>query len=147
MHTLKNVILKHQDQFCRQSQDFVTGDNHSVSFANITMHFIIQFIASDLKKIALFKRFIEDIIFFSIGNNQTIMVIQCLKATFFKYGLELFFREAGTDSLESEVEFLDVNHVIDNTNPFGFITRNYVKPTAVHRKLLHGSSHHPPSVF
>ena len=49
--------------------------------------------------------------------------------------------------MKSEVEFLDVNHVIDNTDPFGFITRNYEKPTAVHRRFLHGSSHHPPSVF
>ena len=147
MHTLENVILKHQDQFYRQSQGLVTGDNHSVSLANITMHFIIQSIASDLTKTVLFKRFIDDIIFLSIGNNQTIMIKQCLKAAFSKYGLELSFREASTDSLESEVEFLDVNHVIDNTNPFGFITRNYVKPTAVHRRFLHGSSHHPPSVF
>ena len=147
MHTLGNVILKHQDQFYRQSQGLVTGGNHSVSLANITMHFIIQSIASDLKKTVLYKRFIDDIIFLSIGNNQTIMVKQCLKATFSKYGLELSFREASTDSLESEVEFLDVNHVIDNTNSFGFITRNYVKPTAVHRRFLHGSSHHPPSVF
>ena len=146
-HTLENVSLKHQDQFYRQSQGLVTGDNHSVSLANITMHFIIQFIASDLKKTILFKRFIDDIIFLSIGNNQTIMIKQCLKATFSKYGLELSFCEASTDSLESEVEFLDVNHVIGNTNPFGFITRNYVKPTAVHRRFLHGSSHHPPSVF
>ena len=75
------------------------------------------------------------------------MIKQCLKVTFSKYGLELSFREASTDSLESEVEFLDVNHVIDNMNPFGFITGNYVKPTAVHRRFLHGSSHHSPSVF
>ena len=147
MHTVENAILKHQDQFYRQSQGLVTEHNHSVSLANITMHFIIQSIASDLKKTVLFKRFIDDIIFLSIGNNQTIMIKQCLKTIFSKYGLELSFREASTDSLESEVEFLDVNHVIDNTNPFGFITRNYVKPTAVHRRFLRGSSHHPPSVF
>ena len=49
--------------------------------------------------------------------------------------------------MEKEVEFLDVNHVLDSDDPAGFITRDFVKPTAVGRVFLNGSSYHPSNVF
>ena len=46
-----------------------------------------------------------------------------------------------------EVEFLDVNHVIDAEDPVRFITKDFVKPTAVGRVFLNGTSYHPTSTF
>ena len=40
-----------------------------------------------------------------------------------------------------------MNHVIDPTCSAGFYTTNFIKPTAIHRVFLNGSSYHPPSIF
>ena len=66
---------------------------------------------------------------------------------FGKESLKLTFRHIHSRSVEKEVEFLDVNHVIDSEDPVGFITRDFVKPTAIGRVFLNGSSYHPSSVF
>jgi len=42
---------------------------------------------------------------------------------------------------------LDVNHCIAADSVFGFVTKDFVKPTSVGRRFIHGSSHHPPPTF
>ena len=135
LFTIDNVILKYQDYYYKQKQGLAPGDNHSVSLAN------------SLNKTILLKRLINDIIFLAIGKQTTCEVKKCLEAQFKENQLELIFRETNTFELDGRVEFLDVDHVIDSTSPIGFITRDYVKPTAKFRRFLHGASHHPVSVF
>ena len=42
---------------------------------------------------------------------------------------------------------MDVNHVMDAEDLIGFVTKDFVKPTAVGRVFLNGSSYHPISTF
>ena len=62
-------------------------------------------------------------------------------------GLELTFRQICTNDNSGSVEFLDVNHCIAADTVFGFVTKDFVKPTSVGRRFIHGSSHHPPSTL
>ena len=56
-------------------------------------------------------------------------------------GLELTFRQICTNDNSGSVEFLDVNHCIAADTVFGFVTKDFVKPTSVGRRFIHGSSH------
>jgi len=55
-HPIWRPVIYHQ------KNGFVTDDNHSVSLANIVVHYILQPIAGMLREAALFRRFIVDII-------------------------------------------------------------------------------------
>ena len=50
MFCLDNVVIQHKEQFFKQANGIITGDNHSVSIANITMHYVIWPIAKYLEK-------------------------------------------------------------------------------------------------
>ena len=63
MLTLELVIIQHGQHFYKQSNGIITGDNHSVSLANIAMHFATTPAFPILKKAVIYKRFIDDIIF------------------------------------------------------------------------------------
>jgi len=147
MYCLNNVVTRFRDNFYVQKDGIVTGDNHSVSLANIAVHFVILPIARTLKKAELFKRFIDDIIWFSYGENATECIENALTAAFQEYDLELVFRKISTDDSGQTLEFLDVCHEITGDSQKGFVTMEFVKPTSVDRCFLHGASHHPPSVY
>jgi len=51
------------------------------------------------------------------------------------------FRQACTADQKDEVEFLDVNHCITADDDFGFVTEDFVKPTAEGRQFINGKSH------
>ena len=74
----------------------VTGDNHSVSLANIALHYLILPISSTINQSVLFKRFIDDIIWLSYGLDTTTKIKQALICEFQKYDLELSFRKVNT---------------------------------------------------
>ena len=61
--------------------------------------------------------------------------------------MKLIFRHVHAESEQKEVEFLDVNHIIDKDDPAYFITRDFVKPTAIGRVFLNGTSYHPVSTL
>ena len=147
MYCLKNVVVQNDDKFYNQDEGIITGDNHSVSLANITLHHIILPISNDLNKSELFKRYIDDIIWISQTKTLTDDIEQTLSDTFNSAGLKLTFRRVSTLENNKTLEFLDVDHVIDPICSAGFYTTNFVKPTAVHRVFLNGSSYHPPSIF
>jgi len=42
---LNNVVTQYGDQLYIQKNGIITGDNHSVSLANITVHYVLQPIA------------------------------------------------------------------------------------------------------
>ena len=56
MTCLNNVILQYLDKFYVQENGIVTGDNHSVSTANICMHYILLLLAKVLNKTVVFKK-------------------------------------------------------------------------------------------
>ena len=59
---LNNMVTQYGDQLYIQKNGIITGDNHSVSLANISVHYILHPIADVLNEAELFRRFIDDII-------------------------------------------------------------------------------------
>jgi len=107
---LNNVVTQYGDQLYTQNNGIVTGDNQSVSLANIAVHYILQPIAGVLRETALFRRFIDDIIWIATSKLSNENIRQALTSAFVNSGLELTFRQACTADKKGEVEFLDVNH-------------------------------------
>ena len=147
-HCWKNVILQFENHFYKQTTGIITGDNHSVSIANITFHSILLPIAKTIKQSQLFKRFIYDIIWLSIGKTTTQDIQKALNNVFESACLKLDFRHICTHlQIPGHLEFLDVDHVINNNCNCGFFTKDFIKPTALNRSFLHGSSYHTPHIF
>ena len=147
MFCLENVITQFGKKFYKQKTGIVAGDNHSISLANIVMHFIIEQIRGNLKRTELFRRYIDDIFFISFGFSNTKSIQTGLTNIFQNNGLTLTFREVNNRQTGQGVEFLDVFHQIEEDNPIGFVTKNFTKPTAAGRTFLHGNSYHPLLVF
>ena len=59
---LNNVVIQYKEGFFTQSIGIVTGDNHYVSLANITLHYVILPVSDIINQAVLFKRYIDDII-------------------------------------------------------------------------------------
>ena len=148
-HCLDNVIVQHLDSFYGQINGIITGDNHSVSVANITLHYILLPAADTINRAVIFKRFIDDIVWLSYDLDTTNEIQNLVSFTFEENKLEVLFRRICTEEnqQQSRMEFLDVEHQIDRKSVAGFFTRDYTKPTAMERTFLHGQSHHPPAVF
>ena len=146
---LDNIIVQYENDFFVQERGIVTGDNHSVSIANITLHYVLLPFAKTINHSQIFKRFIDDIVWLSFGQNTTQTIKNAILTAFCANDLEISFRQIQTGSLEqnTSMEFLDVDHVIDSTAVGGFYTKEFIKPTALNRTFLHGKSHHPISVF
>ena len=147
MYCLENVVVQYGTKFYNQPQGIITGDNDSVSLANIALHYVLLPIADVLNKTIVFRRFIDDIIWFSRSKELTERIQLELLNTFKNNGLNLVFRRISTAKEGESLEFLDVDHHIRSSCRGGFYTKNFVKPTAVDRVFLNGSSHHPRSVF
>ena len=54
---------------------------------------------------------------------------------------KLVFRDICTKNDGDELEFLDVNHIIDKTEKGGFYVKNYIKPKAKNCVFVNGKSH------
>ena len=147
MNCSNSIIIQYTNKFCIQKQGIITGDNSSVSLANISMHFIMLKISSILNEAQLFTRFIDDIIWLSHGNKLTEKIKQALTNTCVEYELKLTFRKVSTNETGKNLEFLDVLHMIDNSNKFGFFTTSFIKETATKRLFLNGNSYHPLCIF
>jgi len=130
-----------------QKNGFITGDNHSVSLANIAVHYILQPIADVLNEAERSRRFIDDIIWISASEISNERIRQALTSAFENSDLELTFRQACTAEKTGEVEFLDVNHCVTIEDDFAFVTKDFVKPTAEVRQFINGNSHHQQTTF
>jgi len=102
---LNNVVTQYGDQLYIQKNGIITGDNHSISLANIAVHYILQPIADVLNEVELFRRFIDDIIWISASEMSNERIRQALTSTFENSGLELTFRQACTADKTSELNF------------------------------------------
>nr|CAB3263301.1 uncharacterized protein LOC108950347 [Phallusia mammillata] len=147
MYTLDAVVVQYGDALYRQQKGIIAGDNHSVSIANIAMHFIIKSITATLKRAEVFKRYIDDIIWVSSGIKTTSHIRSKLQYAFAREGLNLTFRVLDPRDDNGRVEFLDVDHVHSSSSPCGFVTQDHVKATATDRCFLHGTSHHPRHIY
>ncbi|MEC8567829.1 MAG: reverse transcriptase domain-containing protein, partial [Pseudomonadota bacterium] len=147
MFCLENVVVQNGDKLYHQTEGIITGDNHSVSMANIALHHIMLPIHQTLSKAVLFKRYIDDIVWISESEELMDQIQTEILEAFRKNGLRLTFRQINTEETNNTLEFLDVNHVIDPGCTAGFRTINFVKPTAVGRLFLNGQSSHPRSIF
>ena len=78
-------------------------------------------ISNILNQAQFFKRFIDDIIWLSYGNDLTEKIKQALTNTCMEYGLKLTHRKVSTYETGKSREFLDVFHMINNSNKFGFL--------------------------
>ena len=114
MFYLYKVILQHEQNFYSKKTGIFTGDNHSVSLANITLHDVILGISHILNQKILFKRFIDDIMWLSHGVENTFKIKSCLFKTFQDNKLDQTFRMINAVNSGSAVEFLDVEHKIDS---------------------------------
>ena len=147
MFCLESVIVQHGDSFYKQINGIVTGDNNSVSLANIALHHVLLQIAPTLKKTIIFKRYIDDIIFISQTKETTNKIKEKLRNVFINYDLKLIFREISLYSDIKQLEFLDVNHIMNEGEKGGFYVKNYVKPTAINSVYINGRSYHPRSIY
>ena len=147
MLTLESVIIQHGQNFYKQSNGIITGDNHSVSLANIAMHFATTPTFPTSKKAVIYKRFIDDIICIAIGENSTQNIIKAIENSLGKVGLQITTKLFNIKCSDQQVEFLDVLHKHSSDSPFKFVTSNYVKKTALDRTFINGTSYHPLWVF
>ena len=84
---LKNVIIQYQNKFFNQKDRNITGDNHSISLANIALHYIVCQVSTEVQHTEIFKHFIDDIAWYSFGNQATHNIKTKLAETFAKYDL------------------------------------------------------------
>jgi len=104
---LENVSTQYGSRLYKQRGGIVTADNHSVSLANITVHYILQPIADILEQTELFCRFIDDIVWITDSESTNIGIRSALNTVFKNTGLELTFRQICTSDDSGSVEFLD----------------------------------------
>jgi len=72
------VVTQYGDQLYIQKSGIITGDNHSVSLANIAVHYILQPIADVLNEAEIFRRFIDDMIWISASETSNECIRQDL---------------------------------------------------------------------
>jgi len=85
---LESVIIQYGSCLYKQKHGTVTGDNHSVSLANITVHYILQPIADILEQTELFRRFIDDLVWITDSELTNIGIRSALNTVFKNNGLE-----------------------------------------------------------
>ena len=75
MLTLESVIIQHGQHFYKQSNGIITGDNHSVTLANIlvAMHFATTPAFPILKKRLFIKDLSTTLFLLLLGKTQRII--------------------------------------------------------------------------
>ena len=83
---LTNIITQYQNTLCNQKDGIITGDNHSISLANIPLHYVVCQVSTEVEHAEIFKRFIDDTVWVSFGNQDTENIIA--KAKTWKNGFK-----------------------------------------------------------
>ena len=79
---LNKMATQYGDQLYIQKNGIITGDNHSVSLANIAVYCILQPIADVLNMAERFRRFIDNIIWISATEISNERIRQALTSAF-----------------------------------------------------------------
>ena len=66
---------------------------------------------------------------------------------FEKHDSKLIFSEISSQNKNKELEFLDVNHIINETSKCGFYVKNYIKLTTIDCVYINGRSYHSRSNY
>ena len=88
-------------------------------------------VSTKVEHAEIFKRFIDDIVWLSFGNQASQNIKTKLLETFAKYYLTLKHRDINTTEENGELEFLDILHKISLYSQFRFVTTNYIKRKAI----------------
>ena len=145
MFCLENNYVKFKNTLYKNNQGIPTGENFSVSLANIALHFLTKKV-NFLNSCYIYKRYIDDIIFLCPANKSNLIQKE-LTEKFQTHELSLQFKKISTTEEGKELEFLDILHKIKSSEKNGFKTINHIKPTAKSAKFLNGNSYHPAHVF
>jgi len=95
---MENVIAQFGNNYYSQKTGIITGDNDSVSVANIAMRYVMKTAEHALSKCHIVKRFIDDIIMHYTGSLESAESIKkVLSEAFAKEGLILTFRHIRSD--------------------------------------------------
>ena len=143
----KYIVVQNGYTFYPQSRGIITGDNNSVSITNIALHHVVLLISTTIKTSTVFKHYIDDIIFLSETKETTHHIKDQLKCAFEKHSFNLIFTEISTEGDGNQLEFLDVNQVIEKKEKCGFYVKNYIKATAENFVFGNGKSNHPCSIY
>ena len=141
------MITQFESNFYIQDKDIGTGDNHSVTLANITIPIKLEPYSLVIEKAEIFRRFIADIVWLSFRSENTKDISDTLETAFTSASLQLMFIQTSKMEGNGLVELLDVHHCIAPNKKYGFITKDFVKATAEHRCFICGLLHHPCSTF
>ena len=79
---LENIITQYGSCIYKQRGGIITGDNHSVSLATVTIHYILQLIADILGQTELFCRFIDDIVWNTDSESKNIGIRSAFNTVF-----------------------------------------------------------------
>ena len=91
------MSLSNTKTSCINKKDgIVSEDNHSVSLANKALHYDVCQVSTKAEHTKLFKRFIDDIVWLSFGNQAIQIMKTKLLETFAKYDLTLKCRDINT---------------------------------------------------
>jgi len=90
-----------------QKNGIITCDKHSVSLANIAVHYILQPMDAVIYKAELFHRVMDDTIWIARSESSHENIRQAVTSAFADSGLELTFRQACTADQKWDVRFLD----------------------------------------
>ena len=145
MFCLENNYVSFKNSLYKNNQGIPTGENFSVSLANIALHFITKKL-NFLKLCFIYKRYIDDIIFLCPAD-KSIFIQDELTKKFQSHDLNLQFKKISNTEEGKQLEFLDILHIINSSEINGFKTVNHTKPTAKLAKFLNGNSYHPTHVF
>ena len=107
-----------------------------IRFLNDVVQTIGYQVSTEVEHTEIFKRFIDDIVWLSFGNQATQNIKTKFSETFAKYDLTLKYRDINTTEENGELEFLDILHKISPHSQIRFITTDYVKPTALDRCFI-----------
>ena len=90
----------------------------TITLFQLQMSYVMISAQQALQFCELAKRFIDDIMLIYFGTLQEAGELKSqLVQAFEKEGLKLIFRHVHAESEQKEVEFLDVNHIIDKDDP------------------------------
>ena len=94
MFCLENNYVKFKNTLYKNNQGIPTGENFSVSLANIALHFLTKKV-NFLNSCYIYKRYIDDIIFLCPAN-KSILIQKELSEKFQTHELSLQFKTIST---------------------------------------------------
>ena len=113
MFCLENNYISFKNTLYKNNQGIPTGENFSVSLANIALHFLTKKV-NFLNFCYIYKRYIDDIIFLCPVNKSDIIQKELTKK-FQDHNLSLQFKKVSNTEEGKELEFLDILHKIKSS--------------------------------